>query len=80
MFFSCYGELAENFFFQARKKLVKILQSAVTERRVRMAKNAPRAKKDMMDALIEVEDDSGKRLTDEEIIDVLIDLTSSVNI
>lgn len=59
-------------FFQARKKLVKILQSAVTERRVRMEKNAPRAKKDMMDALIEVEDDSGKRLTDEEIIDVLI--------
>ncbi|XXG66589.1 hypothetical protein AAC387_Pa06g0132 [Persea americana] len=57
---------------KARKKLVKILQSAVTERRVRMEKNAPRAKKDMMDALIEVEDDSGKRLTDEEIIDVLI--------
>lgn len=49
-----------------------ILQSAVTERRARMAKSAPRAKKDMMDALIEVEDDNGRRLTDEEIIDVLI--------
>lgn len=55
---------------KARKKLVAILQHAVIERRARM--KTPQAKKDMMDALIEVQDDSGRRLTDEEIIDVLI--------
>ncbi|XP_058104230.1 ent-kaurenoic acid oxidase 2-like [Magnolia sinica] len=57
---------------KARKKLVAILQSAVTERRGKRLRNVPQLKKDMMDALIEVEDDSGRRLNDEEIIDILI--------
>ncbi|XP_077237127.1 ent-kaurenoic acid oxidase 1-like [Tasmannia lanceolata] len=59
---------------KARKKLVAILQSVVNERREKRARNVlvPLAKKDMMDALIDVEDENGRRLTDEEIIDVLI--------
>lgn len=49
-----------------------ILQDVLTTRRESVAGEATRGKKDMMDALIEVEDDNGRRLTDEEIIDVLI--------
>ena len=36
------------------------------------ARNPPKATKDMMDALMEVEDEHGRRLNDEDIIDVLI--------
>lgn len=32
----------------------------------------PKIKKDMMDALLDVEDDSGRKLSDEQIIDTLI--------
>lgn len=49
-----------------------ILQSVLTERRQNKARNVPKAKKDMMDALIEVEDENGRKFTDEEIIDLLI--------
>eukprot|EP00268_Persea_americana_P069074 TRINITY_DN9743_c0_g4_i1.p1 TRINITY_DN9743_c0_g4~~TRINITY_DN9743_c0_g4_i1.p1 ORF type:complete len:405 (+),score=66.76 TRINITY_DN9743_c0_g4_i1:107-1321(+) len=57
---------------KARKKLVAILQSVLTERRESRARNARKAKKDMMDSLIEVEDENGRKFTDEEIIDLLI--------
>ncbi|KAG9452246.1 hypothetical protein H6P81_005150 [Aristolochia fimbriata] len=58
---------------KARKKLVAILQSVLTDRRKKKeAAGKTSKKKDMMDALIEVEDENGRRLTDEEIIDVLI--------
>ncbi|GFZ02881.1 cytochrome P450, family 88, subfamily A, polypeptide 3 [Actinidia rufa] len=54
---------------KARKNLVAIFQSIVDERRERR-KNGP--KEDMMDALLDVEDENGRRLSDEEIIDVLV--------
>ncbi|KAL5980566.1 Ent-kaurenoic acid oxidase 2 [Asimina triloba] len=57
---------------KARKKLVAIMQSALTKRREKRGRDEAPAKKDMMDALIEVEDENGKRLDDEEIIDVLL--------
>ncbi|THU54139.1 hypothetical protein C4D60_Mb10t21870 [Musa balbisiana] len=57
---------------KARKSLVATLQSVVDERRAMKARNLSPAKKDMMDNLIDVEDENGRRLTDEEIIDILI--------
>ncbi|KAA8520367.1 hypothetical protein F0562_014623 [Nyssa sinensis] len=57
---------------KARKNLVAIFQSIVNERREKREKQPPRSKKDMMDALLEVEDENGRRLNDEEIIDVLV--------
>ncbi|KAL2478069.1 Ent-kaurenoic acid oxidase 2 [Forsythia ovata] len=57
---------------KARKKLVATLQSVVDQRREQRKKNQPTAKKDMMDALMDVEDENGRRLNDDEIIDVLV--------
>nr|XP_018674680.1 PREDICTED: ent-kaurenoic acid oxidase 1-like [Musa acuminata subsp. malaccensis] len=57
---------------KARKSLVATLQSVVDERRALKARNLSPAKKDMMDNLIDVEDENGRRLNDEEIIDILI--------
>ncbi|KAJ8565731.1 hypothetical protein K7X08_008307 [Anisodus acutangulus] len=57
---------------KARKKLVAIFQSIVDDRRERIEKRGPGEKKDMMDILLEVEDESGRKLNDEEIIDVLV--------
>ncbi|KAK4724040.1 hypothetical protein R3W88_026819 [Solanum pinnatisectum] len=42
------------------------------ERRERRNQNESTEKKDMMDILLEVEDENGKELNDEEIIDVLV--------
>jgi ent-kaurenoic acid hydroxylase len=45
----------------------------VNERRAqKKAGNFSKKKKDMMDALLEVEDEEGNKLTDEDIIDILI--------
>ncbi|XP_059637426.1 ent-kaurenoic acid oxidase 2-like [Cornus florida] len=57
---------------KARKKLVAIFQTIVDERRAQMKNCPPTSKKDMMDALLDVEDENGRRLNDEEIIDVLV--------
>ncbi|KAL2478273.1 Ent-kaurenoic acid oxidase 2 [Forsythia ovata] len=57
---------------KARKKLVATLQSVVDQRREQRKKNQPTAKKDMMDALMDVEDENGRKLNDDEIIDVLV--------
>ncbi|KAL6008501.1 Ent-kaurenoic acid oxidase 1 [Asimina triloba] len=57
---------------KARKKLVAVLQSVLAKRREEKARGIERPKKDMMDQLIEVQDENGRRLNDEEIIDVLI--------
>ena len=54
---------------QARKNFVAIFQSIVDERR-EWRKNGP--KEDMMDAMLNVEDENGRRLSDEEIIDILV--------
>lgn len=57
---------------QARKNLVAIFQNIVDDRRKQKEQNVQRERKDMMDALIEVEDENGRKLSDEEIIDVLL--------
>ncbi|KAL6883780.1 hypothetical protein ACP4OV_011194 [Aristida adscensionis] len=58
--------------FKARKKLVLVLQGVLSKRRVAMEKRLFSSSMDMMDRLIEVEDEHGRRLDDEEIIDILI--------
>ncbi|TVU13019.1 hypothetical protein EJB05_46688 [Eragrostis curvula] len=58
---------------KARKKLVAVLQGVLDERRASTAKGFARSSAvDMMDRLIEVEDEHGRRLDDDEIIDILI--------
>ncbi|XP_051123242.1 ent-kaurenoic acid oxidase 1-like [Andrographis paniculata] len=57
---------------KARKNLVGVVQSIVTKRRMLRRDSSAAKKKDMMDALMDVEDDKGRKLTDEEIIDILI--------
>lgn len=57
---------------KARKKLVAILQSVVQKRRQQRKNDPPTSKKDMMDALLDVKDENGRSLDDEEIIDILI--------
>ncbi|GMN61502.1 hypothetical protein TIFTF001_030586 [Ficus carica] len=60
--------------FKARKNLVSMFQSIVDERRSQRRKSniSSTKKKDMMDALLDVEDENGRKLSDEEIIDVLL--------
>ncbi|KAK4414345.1 Ent-kaurenoic acid oxidase 1 [Sesamum alatum] len=57
---------------KARKNLVAVLQAIVTKRREWRRINPPTVKKDMMDALIDAEDEHGRKLDDEEIIDILV--------
>ncbi|XP_042988703.1 beta-amyrin 11-oxidase-like [Carya illinoinensis] len=58
---------------QARKELVKVLQSVLNEKRVIMTKsNQPKAKKDMIDLLMKVEDEDGQKLEDEHVVDLLL--------
>lgn len=58
---------------KARKRLVAVFQSIIDERRALKRDGvAIKAKKDMMDALLEVEDENRRKLTDEEIIDLLV--------
>lgn len=50
-----------------------MFQSIIDERRALKRDGvAIKAKKDMMDALLEVEDENRRKLTDEEIIDLLV--------
>jgi ent-kaurenoic acid hydroxylase len=59
---------------QARRKLIKILQAVVDERRARKRNDweSDDEKKDMMELLMEVEYENGEKLEDEEIIDVIL--------
>ncbi|CAN1825292.1 Ent-kaurenoic acid oxidase 1 [Linum perenne] len=58
---------------KARKKVVDVLQSVLDERRNRIKQEKKKKKKkDMMDELMRVEDENGRRLRDEEIIDILL--------
>ncbi|XP_065864866.1 ent-kaurenoic acid oxidase 2-like [Euphorbia lathyris] len=58
---------------KARKKLVNVLQSVVDERRnQKKSSGSSTSKKDMMDALLESADENGRKLSDQEIIDVLL--------
>ncbi|KAL6629341.1 hypothetical protein ACP70R_029106 [Stipagrostis hirtigluma subsp. patula] len=57
----------------ARRKLVRVLQGVLDDRRRRTNKTSGGGgDMDMMDRLMEVEDERGRRLDDEEIIDVLL--------
>lgn len=49
-----------------------IFQNIVNERRKQRKEKLSRQTKDMLDALIDVEDEDGRKLIDEEIIDVMI--------
>ncbi|KAH0462173.1 hypothetical protein IEQ34_009748 [Dendrobium chrysotoxum] len=57
---------------KARKKLVEVLQAALDNRRASKTRGTSKKVNDMMDGLIDVEDENGRRLDDEEIIDTLI--------
>ncbi|XP_054776382.1 ent-kaurenoic acid oxidase 2-like isoform X2 [Prosopis cineraria] len=57
---------------KARKNLVATFQSIVDERRKQRKENSCGETKDMMDALMDVEDEGGRKLSDEEIIDVMM--------
>ncbi|KAL4602168.1 hypothetical protein ACB092_10G034200 [Castanea dentata] len=56
---------------KARKKLVKILQAVVDGRRARKSSNLSETQKDMMELLMDVEE-NGRKLNDEEIIDIIL--------
>ncbi|CAN4077329.1 unnamed protein product [Withania somnifera] len=58
--------------FKARENLVKIFQSVIDERKVMDMRDKSRTKCDMVDLIMAIEDDEGRRLNDEEIIDLLI--------
>lgn len=49
-----------------------VLQAIVTRRREQRRENVLHVKKDMMDALMDAEDEHGRKLNDEEIIDILV--------
>ncbi|KAK3131414.1 hypothetical protein QOZ80_6AG0506160 [Eleusine coracana subsp. coracana] len=55
---------------QARKKLIAVLQSVLDDKRKVVASRSSSV--DMMDRLIQVEDENGRRLQDDKIIDILI--------
>ncbi|KAF9602167.1 hypothetical protein IFM89_025440 [Coptis chinensis] len=57
---------------KSRKRLVEIFLSVVNERRAVRVRDGPPAKKDMLDNLLDVKDENGRKLNDEEIIDTLI--------
>ncbi|XP_018818700.2 ent-kaurenoic acid oxidase 1-like [Juglans regia] len=57
---------------KARKKLVATFQSIVDERRNQRKEFVLPKKKDMMDALLDVADENGRKLSDEEIIDIML--------
>lgn len=58
--------------FQARKNLVATFQSIVDERRRQRREDSRKEARDMMDVLMDAEDESGRKLSDEEMIDVMM--------
>lgn len=57
---------------RARRRLVAVLQGVLDERRAARAKGVSGGGVDMMDRLIEAQDERGRHLDDDEIIDVLV--------
>ncbi|XWS74697.1 hypothetical protein CRYUN_Cryun01aG0020200 [Craigia yunnanensis] len=57
---------------RARKNLVRVFQSVVNERRNQRKTNNSTKKQDMLDSLIDVKDEKGETLDDEEIIDIML--------
>ncbi|XP_052117344.1 ent-kaurenoic acid oxidase 1 isoform X2 [Arachis duranensis] len=58
--------------FKARKNLVSIFQNVVNERRKEKLENPNKTTKDMLDQLIDAEDENGRKLADDEVIDIMI--------
>ncbi|KAG6393296.1 hypothetical protein SASPL_147533 [Salvia splendens] len=57
---------------KARKRLVAVLGAIVSKRRAEREEDPSRPRRDMMDALLDAEDENGRRLDDEGIVDILI--------
>lgn len=57
---------------QARKELVKVFLANVVEERRKLKTNELKTKKFMVHLLMETEDEEGRRLNDEEIVDLVI--------
>ncbi|XP_059656751.1 ent-kaurenoic acid oxidase 2-like [Cornus florida] len=57
---------------KARKYLVKNFQDVVDKRRATMKSNQSKPNKDVLSIMIETEDEDGQKLSDEEIIDLII--------
>ncbi|XP_035832304.1 ent-kaurenoic acid oxidase 2-like [Helianthus annuus] len=57
---------------KARRRLATILDGTINERRKKRETPLGITRKDMLDLLLECEDDNGRRLDNEEIIDTLI--------
>ncbi|XP_048319384.1 beta-amyrin 11-oxidase [Ziziphus jujuba] len=57
---------------KARKKLVKILSYVIEKKTKALNKEPEKGKRDMIDLLMAVEDDDGRKLEEEDIIDLLI--------
>ncbi|KAF1879536.1 hypothetical protein Lal_00006003 [Lupinus albus] len=58
---------------KARKKLTNIIQPLVDERRMMMIKNGlSQGKKDLVDIFLQIEDGNGKKLENEDIVDLLL--------
>ncbi|KAL6178537.1 hypothetical protein ACLB2K_050055 [Fragaria x ananassa] len=57
---------------KARKRLVKTLQVIVDRRRERKEGSLSGERRDLLDLLLEAEDETGRKLYDEEIIDIIL--------
>uniref|UniRef100_A0A803N752 Ent-kaurenoic acid oxidase n=2 Tax=Chenopodium quinoa TaxID=63459 RepID=A0A803N752_CHEQI len=57
---------------KARKNLQKMFQGVVDTRRLEQLANRQVEKKDMLDMLMGIEDENGGKLSDEEIVDLII--------
>ncbi|KAM5573326.1 ent-kaurenoic acid oxidase 2-like [Rosa sericea] len=57
---------------KARKRLVKVLQAIVDQRREGKEGNLSGERRDLMDLLLEAGDETGRKLYDEEIIDIIL--------
>ncbi|KAH7514368.1 hypothetical protein FEM48_Zijuj11G0082200 [Ziziphus jujuba var. spinosa] len=57
---------------QSRKRLVKILQAVLDKKRADANVKGKTGGKDMMDSLMALEDEDGRKLGDEDIIDLLL--------
>lgn len=67
---TCFTDLSVG--FQARKNLVAIMQSVVDERKKLRKENPDKGTRDMLDGLMDIEDENGGKLGDEDIIDLMM--------
>ncbi|XP_074299488.1 beta-amyrin 11-oxidase-like [Silene latifolia] len=64
-------QIVEDYLAQARKNLQKIFQRVVDERKAEKVTKKEGHMKDMLDMFMEIESDSGVKLSDEEIVDLI---------